>query len=77
MLPQAVPLSQRDAWVAKGRRDGPGIPLVCNGGDASSRVTISGWERPASRLKGSLEACSRRPPAAGRGGSPSGVSCRR
>jgi hypothetical protein len=50
---QLVPLSQRDAWVAKGRRDGPGFPLVCNGGDTSSRVTISGWERPAGSSPGS------------------------
>ncbi len=47
-----VPLPQRDAWVAKGRRDGPGFPLVCNGGDASSRVTISGWVLPAGSSPG-------------------------
>jgi len=51
---QLVSLPQRDAWVAKGRRDGPGIPLVCNGGNASSRVTISGWERPAGGAPGNL-----------------------
>jgi Family of unknown function (DUF5953) len=49
---QLVPLTQRDAWVAKGRKDGPGIPLVCDGGDANSRVTISGWERPAGSSPG-------------------------
>lgn len=49
---QFVPLPQRDAWVAKGRRDGPGLPLICNGGDASSRVTLSGWEQPAGTSPG-------------------------
>ncbi|MBN9685209.1 hypothetical protein JYJ93_22450 [Corallococcus sp. NCSPR001] len=51
---QLIPLPQRDEWVAKGRRDGPGIPLVCDGGNASSRVTLSGWERPAGSSPGNL-----------------------
>ncbi|MGE6759047.1 DUF5953 family protein [Corallococcus interemptor] len=51
---QLVPLPQRDEWVAQGRRDGPGIPLVCDGGGASSRVTLSGWARPASSSPGNL-----------------------
>jgi len=50
---QLVPLPQRDAWVAKGRRDELGIPLVCDGGDASRSVTLSGWERPAGSSPGS------------------------
>ncbi|WNG28035.1 hypothetical protein F0U62_31540 [Cystobacter fuscus] len=41
-----VPLPQRDAWVAQGRSDGPGVPLLCNG-DESQPITISGWVRPA------------------------------
>ncbi|MDC0713285.1 DUF5953 family protein [Stigmatella sp. ncwal1] len=41
-----IPLPHRDAWVAQGRADGPGLPLLCNG-DESHPVTISGWERPA------------------------------
>ncbi|REG27293.1 hypothetical protein ATI61_110300 [Archangium gephyra] len=41
-----VPLPQRDAWVSRGRADGPGIPLLCNG-DESYPVTIYGWARPA------------------------------
>ncbi|NOK14291.1 DUF5953 family protein [Corallococcus exercitus] len=51
---QLVPLPQRDEWVAHGRRDGPGIPLVCDGGNSSSRVTLSGWERPAGSSPGRL-----------------------
>jgi hypothetical protein len=43
---QCIPLPQRDAWVAQGRVDGPGIPLLCNG-DENYPVTISGWGRPA------------------------------
>jgi hypothetical protein len=43
---QPIPLSQRDAWVVRGRPDGPGLPLLCNG-DESHPVTVSGWERPA------------------------------
>ncbi len=41
-----IPLPQRDAWVARGRADGPGFPLLCNG-DESFPVTVSGLERPA------------------------------
>jgi len=41
-----VPLPQREAWLAQGRLDGSGFPLICNG-DEGYRVTISGWERPA------------------------------
>jgi hypothetical protein len=47
-----VPLPQRDAWVAQGRSDGPGFPLVCNGGDEHTLVTIYGLEIPAGRGPG-------------------------
>ena len=40
-----IALSQRDAWLAEGTRDG-GFPLVCNG-DESYPVTITGLGRPA------------------------------
>jgi len=42
-----VPLPQRDAWLARGRTDGPGFPLICNGGDENDRVTLYGLEIPA------------------------------
>jgi hypothetical protein len=42
-----VPLPERDAWVAQGRLDEPGFPLVCNGGDENNLVTLSGLEIPA------------------------------
>jgi hypothetical protein len=41
-----IQLTQREAWLAKGRPTGRGFPLICNG-DESYRVTLSGWERPA------------------------------
>jgi hypothetical protein len=43
-----VPLPQRDAWVAQGRSDGPGFPLVCNGGEENDLVTLCGLAIPAS-----------------------------
>jgi hypothetical protein len=46
-----VPLPQRDAWVAQGRPEGGGFPLLCNG-DADYRVTLSGWESPAGSSPG-------------------------
>src|SRR5689334_2324405 len=50
---QPIPLPDRDAWVTRGRADGPGLPLLCNG-DESYPVTISGWEGPASSASGGL-----------------------
>ena len=42
-----VPLPERDAWIAQGRANEPGFPLICNGGDENNLVTISGWVGPA------------------------------
>lgn len=39
-----VPLPERDAWLAQRRRDEPGFPLICNGGDENNLVTLSGME---------------------------------
>jgi len=41
-----VSLPRREVWLARGRPEGKGFPLVCNG-DEGYRVTVSGWERPA------------------------------
>ncbi|MCY1033986.1 DUF5953 family protein [Corallococcus sp. BB11-1] len=46
-----IPLPRRDAWVAEGQSDEPGLPLLCNG-DERDPVTISGWERPSSSSPG-------------------------
>ncbi|RYZ40489.1 MAG: hypothetical protein EOO71_15810 [Myxococcaceae bacterium] len=42
-----VPLPERDVWVAQGRPDGAGFPLVCNGGPENDLVTLFGLEIPA------------------------------
>jgi len=52
---QLVPLPQRDAWVMGGEKDGPGVPLVCNGGDSSGRVTLWGARLPARFAPGRKE----------------------
>jgi hypothetical protein len=49
-----VPLPQRDAWVARGRPNGRGFPLVCNGGDENDLVTLYGLEIPAGFGPGGL-----------------------
>ncbi|NTX03277.1 MULTISPECIES: DUF5953 family protein [Myxococcus] len=41
-----VSLPERDAWIAQGRSDSPGFPLVCNGGGESDLVTLYGLELP-------------------------------
>ncbi|HLL54255.1 MAG TPA: DUF5953 family protein [Myxococcaceae bacterium] len=41
---QRIPLTQRDAWVAREKMDG-GFPLLCND-DQHHRVTLTGWEIP-------------------------------
>ncbi|WP_244238193.1 DUF5953 family protein [Corallococcus terminator] len=46
-----IPLPQRDAWVADGQTDEPGLPLLCNG-DESYPVTISGWEKSSASSPG-------------------------
>jgi hypothetical protein len=47
-----APLPQRDAWISQGRVDGPGFPLVCNGSDESSLITVYGLETAAGRASG-------------------------
>ncbi len=47
---QRIPLPDRDAFVARERKDG-GFPLLCNGED-TFRVTVTGWESPASSSSG-------------------------
>jgi len=44
---QRIPLTDRDAWITQGRPEGGGFPLLRNG-DEHFRVTLSGWEVPAS-----------------------------
>ncbi|MCY1033430.1 DUF5953 family protein [Corallococcus sp. BB11-1] len=44
---QPVPLTDRDAWVVQGRPNGPGFPLICNGGPEDDLVTLFGLEIPA------------------------------
>ncbi len=41
-----IPLPDREAWLARGRPDGGGFPLVCNG-DESYPVSVTGWELSA------------------------------
>ena len=43
---QLLPVGPHDAWVAKGRADGPGFSMLCNG-DEHQPITIAGWDRPA------------------------------
>lgn len=43
---QRIPLTNRDAWITRGRPEGGGFPLLRNGDD-HFRVTLSGWEVPA------------------------------
>ncbi|MFL5348905.1 MAG: DUF5953 family protein [Hyalangium sp.] len=47
---QLIPLPDRDAFVARTRMDG-GFPLLRNGDD-TFRVTVTGWESPASSSPG-------------------------
>ena len=47
---QPIALSQRDAWLAEGSKDG-GFPLVCNG-DENYPVTIYGLQTPARQAPG-------------------------
>ena len=47
---QRIPLPDRDALVARERKDG-GFPLLRNGDD-TFRVTVTGWERPAGSSPG-------------------------
>jgi hypothetical protein len=47
---QRIPLPERDAFVARERKDG-GFPLLRNGED-TFRVTVTGWESPASSSPG-------------------------
>ncbi|SEU35160.1 DUF5953 family protein [Stigmatella erecta] len=47
-----IPLPQRDAWISQGRADGPGFPLVCNGGSENDLITVYGLEIPAGRAPG-------------------------
>jgi hypothetical protein len=47
---QRIPLLDRDALVARERKDG-GFPLLRNGDD-TFRVTLTGWERPAGSSPG-------------------------
>jgi len=49
-----VPLPERDAWVARGRSDEPGFPLVCNGGHENDLVTLYGLELPTGFGPGGL-----------------------
>ena len=44
---ELVRLSRREAWIAQGRAEGPGLPLVCNGGTESSLVTVYGLQTSA------------------------------
>lgn len=43
---QRIPLPDRDAFIGRHRKDG-GFPLLHNS-DATFRVTVTGWESPAS-----------------------------
>ncbi|OJH33710.1 DUF5953 family protein [Cystobacter ferrugineus] len=47
---QRIPLPDRDAFIARERKDG-GFPLLRNGDD-TFRVTVTGWERPAGSSPG-------------------------
>jgi hypothetical protein len=47
---QRIPLRDRDAWLAHQRMDG-GFPLLRNDDD-NFRVTVTGWESPASSSPG-------------------------
>lgn len=44
---ELIRLPQRDVWIAQGRVEGPGLPLVCNGSDESSLVTVYGLQTSA------------------------------
>jgi hypothetical protein len=50
---QRVPVPQREAWLARGRPNGRGFPLLRNGDD-DFRVTVSGLEMPAVSSPGGL-----------------------
>ncbi len=47
---QRIPLPDRDAFITRERKDG-GFPLLRNGDD-TFRVTVTGWESPASSSPG-------------------------
>jgi hypothetical protein len=48
---QFTPLAQREAWLARGRPDGGGFPLVCNGNE-SALVSLFGTETSAGSSPG-------------------------
>jgi hypothetical protein len=48
---QRVPVPQREAWLARGRPNGRGFPLLRNGDD-DFRVTVTGLELPAGSSPG-------------------------
>jgi hypothetical protein len=48
---QFIPLPERDSWVSRGRPDGTGFPLVCNGNE-SYLVSVTGRETPAGSSPG-------------------------
>lgn len=47
---QRIPLPDRDAFISRERKDG-GFPLLRNG-NAAFRVTVTGWQSPASSSPG-------------------------
>ncbi|WP_164010606.1 DUF5953 family protein [Pyxidicoccus trucidator] len=48
---QFIPLPHRTTWLARGRPNGRGFPLVCNG-DERYLVSVSGWEAAANISSG-------------------------
>ncbi|HYH98424.1 DUF5953 family protein [Hyalangium sp.] len=48
---QFIPLPQREAWLARGRPDGEGFQLICNGNE-SDLVSVTGWESSADSSSG-------------------------